>query len=90
MITTRRHLGRTIRRSLSPELAKQIAKLDRTYRLDGMREGRLENDLAWKLGQLSSKTMPDTASGYDQGRRIQILTARLMGQVSSWEKYYTI
>ena len=89
MNTTKRHLGRAIRRSINPTIARRIAQLDRAWRIDGQREGRLENALAWRLGQLSQYTRQGGPSGYDQGRRIQILNARLLGQSSGWEKYST-
>jgi hypothetical protein len=84
MNSTKRRLGRLIRRSASPKLARMVAQLDRAWRLEGKREGRVENALAWRLGQLSG-----SPGGYGQGRRIQILSANLLGQTSGWEDYHS-
>lgn len=42
MKTEKRHQGRKIR---------QVVKLHRKWVAEGKREGRAENDLAWRLGQ---------------------------------------
>ena|SRR5688572_23569738 len=86
---TKRHLGRIIRRSSNPKLARMVARLDRAWRLDGKREGRLEDRLCWRMGQLSGT---DGSHNPNPGEchKIQILSARLMGQLSGWEKHYTI
>ena len=89
MITTKRHLGRIIRNSSNPKMARMVARLDRAWRLDGKREGRLENQLCWRMGQLSGT---DGSHNPNPGEchQIQILSARLLGQTSSWEKSYNV
>jgi len=89
MITTKRHLGRLIRRSSNPRIARMVARLDRAWRLDGKREGRLENALAWRMGQLSGM---DGSHNPNPGEchQIQILSAALLGQTSGWEKHYRV
>lgn len=87
MNSIKRHLGRMVRRSANPNLAAQVARLDRAWRLDGQREGRLENRLCWKMGDLS-RANGERNPG--ECHKIQILSARLLGQISSWEKHYTI
>ena len=70
MTNTKRANGKLIRR---------IAKLDRAWRLAGKVEGKLENELAWRLGQASRAGM------YGKARAAQNRSAARLGQRSGWE-----
>lgn len=69
---TRRRNGKLIRR---------IAKLDRAWRLAGQPEGRLENKLAFELGQAARAGLGR------KSRQVQARSAKRLGQRSGWEKY---
>lgn len=61
------------------KLIRQIAKLDRAWRLAGKVEGRTENALAWRLGQAARRGMSR------KSRQIQCRSAARLGQRSGWE-----
>lgn len=90
MNINKRRAGRIIRKATRHSaragvLARKVARLDRAWRIAGRGEGRLANDLGWRLGQLAR----DVPGGYEAGRRIQILVAAQLGQLSGWEQYYS-
>lgn len=68
---TRRRNGKLIRR---------IAKLDRAWRLAGKPEGRLENKLAFELGNAARRGL------YNKSRQVQCRSAARLGQRSGWER----
>ena len=61
-------------------LIRRIAKLDRAWRLAGKPAGRLENRLAFELGNAARAGM-----GH-KSRQIQCRSAARLGQESGWEK----
>lgn len=65
-----RHYGKTIRK---------VAKLDRRWRLEGQRRGRVENELAYTLGTAYRLGLGRKA------RRAQNRSAARLGQRSGWE-----
>jgi hypothetical protein len=64
------------------KLIRNIAKLDRAYRLAGKREGRTENRLAFKLGVAARAGMGR------KSRQVQSRSAARLGQLSGWEGIY--
>lgn len=70
MNATKRSNGKLIRR---------IAKLDRAWRLAGKQEGRIENELAFQLGNAARRGMGR------KSRQIQCVSAARLGQRSGWE-----
>jgi hypothetical protein len=71
MNSTKRANGKLIRR---------IAKLDRAWRLAGKVEGRVENRLAFELGQAARAGMGR------RSREVQSRSAARLGQRSGWER----
>jgi hypothetical protein len=71
MTNTKRANGKLIRR---------IAKLDRAWRLAGKVEGKVENELAWRLGQAARAGMGR------KSREVQSRSAARLGQRSGWER----
>lgn len=67
-----RHAGRLIRK---------IRRIDMAWRRAGQPEGRLENRLAFELGN-AARFAPGLGA---KSRRVQIRNARQLGQRSSWE-----
>lgn len=61
------------------KLIRRIGKLDRAWRLGGKQEGRLENKLAFELGNACRAGMSNRA------RRAQCASAARLGQRSGWE-----
>lgn len=74
----RRRNGRLIRKS--PILAR-VARLDMAWRRTGKQEGRLENALAFELGQAGR------AGFGDESRRVQCYNAAQLGERSGWEAH---
>lgn len=62
------------------KLLRQIAKLDRSWRIAGKPEGRLANRLAFELGNAARAGM------CRKSRQIQCLSATRLGQRSGWEQ----
>lgn len=71
MNSTKRANGKLIRR---------IAKLDRAWRLAGKVEGRVENRLAFELGNAARAGMGR------KSREVQSRSAARLGQRSGWER----
>lgn len=63
------------------KLIRKIAKLDRRWRIDGKREGRLENALAFELGNAARRGLGR------KSRQVQGRNATRLGQRSGWEAY---
>ena len=61
------------------KLIRKIAKLDRAWRFEGKQEGRLENKLAFELGNAYRAGMGRKA------RQTQCDSAARLGQHSGWE-----
>jgi hypothetical protein len=61
------------------KLIREIAKLDRAWRLAGKVEGKTENRLAWKLGIAARAGMGA------KSRKVQSRSAARLGQRSGWE-----
>lgn len=61
------------------KLIRRIAKLDRAWRLAGKAEGKLENRLAFELGQAARAGLGR------KSRQVQIRSAARLGQRSGWE-----
>lgn len=81
----KRKTGKILRRAdkidrQAGRLLRLIAKLDQAWRLAGQQEGRLENRLAFELGNAARNGM------YDESRQIQCLSAAQLGQRSGWER----
>ncbi len=67
-------------RRANGKLIRRIAKLDRAWRLAGRPEGRLENQLAFELGNAARRGM------YAVSRRVQCRSAARLGERSGWER----
>jgi len=61
------------------KLVRKVRKLDRAWRAAGRQEGKLENALAWRLGQACRMGLGAKV------RQVQIQNARRIGTVSGWE-----
>lgn len=72
MTNTKRAKGKLIRR---------IAKLDRAWRLAGKAEGKLENRLAFELGNAARAGMGR------RSRQVQNRSAVRLGEPMSWPTY---
>lgn len=59
MTTNKRKLGKMVRR---------VVKLDRAWKANGMQEGRIENDLTWRMGQTIRAGV--SAAKLDRARRV--------------------
>lgn len=62
------------------KLIRRIAKLDRAWRLAGKPEGRIENALAFELGNAARAGMGR------RSREAQCRSAARLGQRSGWER----
>jgi hypothetical protein len=71
MTNTKRAKGKLVRR---------IAKLDRAWRLAGKVEGKVQDRLAFELGQAHRAGLGDKA------RQTQCRSAARLGQRSGWER----
>ncbi len=65
------------------KLIRKVAKLDRRWRLEGKREGRVENDLAMYLGRAASRSR---AMGR-RSRQVQNRNALRLGEPMPWPSY---
>lgn len=63
------------------KLIRKIAKLDRAYRLAGKVEGKLENRLAFELGNAARAGMGTLS------RKVQNRNAVALGEPMSWPTY---
>jgi hypothetical protein len=61
------------------KLIRKIEKLDRAWRLAGKAEGRIENRLAFELGNAARAGMGR------KSRQVQSRSAARLGQRSGWE-----
>jgi hypothetical protein len=75
MNKAKRSRGKLVRK-----LIRNIAKLDRAWRLEGKQEGRLANKLAFELGNAYRAGMGAKA------RQAQSASAARLGERSGWEK----